>query len=32
MLCGLVGASDDQHTQTASIVGDSDVCRHEFRL
>lgn len=32
MLCGLVGAGDDQHTQTASIVGGGDVCRHEFTL
>jgi predicted ArsR family transcriptional regulator len=32
MLCGLVGAGDDQHTQTESIVGGGDVCRHEFRL
>ncbi len=32
MLCGLVGAGDEQHAQTASIVGGSDLCRHEFKL
>ena len=32
MICGMLGASRDEHTQTKSLVAGDDFCRHQFRL